>query len=145
MRRYPEARIDPPMAGRQRNHSAMKLSLDDNSSHNLIRAYTQGRLTVNEETITASVILTPDAVVHDWPPQHFEDLCVEHIECITQLQPEIILLGTGAGLRFPSAEMMHHALRKHIGIEVMDTAAACRTYNILCMEGRKVAAALLMI
>lgn len=97
------------------------------------------------ETLQHSFLLTPAQLVRDWTPEHYEQLAPEHIEPILALEPELVLLGTGASLRFPhpgfGAPLMQHG----IGMEVMDTAAACRTYNILMAEGRHVLAALLMI
>lgn len=122
----------------------MKLSLDNPSGH-IIRAYDQGEVTVNDTRITASVVVLPDELIQDWPPQRFEDLAQEHLQQLVDLDVEIILLGTGNSLRFPAAELLRPLSGTRIGFEVMDTAAACRTYNVLSAEGRKVAAALLMI
>jgi len=111
----------------------------------VIRAYGPGRINVSDVLYTKSLILAVDAVLEDWPPQRFEDLSLEHFQAALALKPEILLVGTGASQRFLSGELMARLAQGSIGVEVMDTAAACRTYNILLNEDRKVVAALLMI
>jgi uncharacterized protein len=123
----------------------MKLSLDTSSASYLIRAYSVGEIVVNERRITESVIVLPERLVLGWPPQNFEELDMQHIQVLAELEPEIVLLGTGSRLRFPSPSLTQPLFEQRVGLEVMDTAAACRTYNILSAEGRKVAAALMMI
>jgi uncharacterized protein len=116
----------------------------DSLAGNIIRAYAAGQVTVNDEVIVTSVIVTPDRIIRDWLPRTFGDLELRHIARLEELQPEIIVLGTGPRLRFPDSEYTAGFLSKDIGVEVMDTNAACRTYNILLSEGRRVVAALLM-
>ena len=111
----------------------------------VIRAYAPGRINVSDVLLTKSFILAPDRVLEDWPPQRFEDLEPAHFEAALALKPEILLIGTGATQRFLPGSLMAELSAKGIGVEVMDTAAACRTYNILLSEDRKVVAALLMI
>lgn len=123
----------------------MKLTLETGSATYRIRSYDKGQITINMETVTRSVIVTPEQLIRDWPPQEFEQLQVHHVDALVALQPEIVLLGTGAQLRFPEPRFMTPLRTNGIGIEIMDTAAACRTYNVLMAEGRHVAAALLMI
>jgi uncharacterized protein len=117
---------------------------EDNLAGNFIRAYAPGRITVNEEILATSVIVTPERIIRDWLPHAFGDLEPRHIVRLEELKPEIILLGTGDRLRFPGAEFIAGFLARGIGVEVMDTHAACRTYNILLSEDRRVVAALLM-
>ncbi len=123
----------------------MRLSLDASDTSNIIHAYGPGYVTINHQDIRQSVIVTPSDIVSDWPPQGFADLAESHFEVIHNLQPEIVLLGTGARQQFPHPRLTHKLLRHGIGVEVMDTSAACRTYNIIMAEGRPVLAALLMI
>jgi uncharacterized protein len=111
----------------------------------VIRAYAPGRINVSETLLTRSFILAPDRVVDDWPPQRFEELELEHLDAALALEPEILLIGTGASQHFLAAEMLAALSRHGIGLEVMDTASACRTYNVLLSEDRKVVAALFMI
>lgn len=122
----------------------MRLSLDSDPTANTIRGYDEGQITINDQAIHRSVIVTPEHIV-DWPPQKFEELEELHLELIMELRPEIVLLGTGARQRFPKPRMTRSLIRYGVGVEVMKTAAACRTYNIVMAEGRRVAAALLMI
>lgn len=123
----------------------MKLTLETGLATYTIRSYDRGQVTINRETMTRSVIVTPEQLIRDWPPQEFEQLQVQHVDALVALQPEIVLLGTGARLRFPEPRFMALLRTNGIGVEIMDTAAACRTYNVLVAEGRNVAAALLMI
>ena len=116
----------------------------DQFEGNRISACDENRITVNEEIITASVILTPDRIIRDWLPARYEALEAVHIARLAELQPEVILLGTGRTLRFPSPAFTGDFLARGIGVEIMDTQAACRTYNILLSEGRRVVAALLL-
>lgn len=123
----------------------MRLSLDTGDRSNLIRSYGEGWITVNDTKITQSVLVTPDRMDTDWPPQRFDALRADHFEQLLTLEPEIVLLGTGARQRFPHPRLTRSLLEAGIGVEVMDTSAACRTYNIIMAEGRRVVAALLMI
>lgn len=116
----------------------------DSQAGNTIRAYASGQITINEEVIVTSVIVTPDRIIRDWLPVAFGDLEPRHIARLEELQPEIIVLGTGERLRFPGAEFTAGFLSRGIGVEIMDTRAACRTYNILLSEDRRVVAALLI-
>ncbi len=111
----------------------------------VIRAYGPGRINVNDSLLNRSFILAPDRVVEDWPPQRFEDLLPEHFDAALALEPEILIVGTGTSQRFLPPELIAKLGAGGIGVEVMDTAAACRTYNILLSEDRKVVATLLMI
>jgi uncharacterized protein len=116
----------------------------DSLTGNIIRGYAAGQVTINDEVIVTSVIVTPDRIIRDWLPHTFADLERRHIDRLEALQPEIIVLGTGLRLRFPDTEFTAGFLSQGIGVEIMDTTAACRTYNILLSEGRRVVAALLM-
>lgn len=139
--------------GRRRVHlgaligygGAMKISQDTGSAHYRIRGYAPGQVTVNDQRITRSVILLAERLIEDWPPQTFPALTVAHFTRLATLDAEIILIGTGAALRFPAPTLLMPLYNAGIGVEVMDTGAACRTYNVLVAEGRAVAAALLMI
>ena len=123
----------------------MRIHLETGGSANLIRQYTAGRIVVNQDIYTRSLFVQPRHLVADWPPQAFEDLALPHLEQLAWLEPEVVLIGTGSRLRFPPAALFAPLATAGIGWEIMDTGAACRTYNILMGEGRNVAAALLMI
>lgn len=122
----------------------MRFIRESESDVLLVRAYRRGEVKVGEESIRSSLILTPDAILRDWPPASARELTRDHIEAVIGLEPELIVLGTGNRLVFPPDEIMAVALQRGIGFEAMETAAACRTYNILVHEGRRVAAALIV-
>lgn len=122
----------------------MKIHLDNGTGRNLIRAYAPGRVTINQDVHTTSLIVTPEQVIADWRPQTFTELRVGDFEAIAAMGPEVVLLGTGERLKFPSPTLTHPLSRAQIGFEAMDTGAACRTYNVLMSEGRRVLAALLV-
>ena len=122
----------------------MKLHLQARTGLHLISRYNPGSVSVNEATYTESLILLPDAVIPDWGAADFDALVAGHFERLAALNPEVALLGTGGRLRFPAPALTAALVRAGIGLEVMDTGAACRTYNILAGEGRRVAAALLL-
>jgi uncharacterized protein len=122
----------------------MKFTLETGSGQNLISAYGQGQVTINQRVFTRSLIVTPVRVI-EWLPRHFDELAAEHFDAIAELRPEVVVLGTGARLRWPAPEHLRSLVEARVGLEPMDTGAACRTYNILMSEGRRVVAALLMI
>lgn len=119
----------------------MKLELDTGEG-NLIRGLAEGAILVGNESLSQPFILTIDHLIRDWAPPAVEDLSPSDFEAILALEPEVILLGTGTRQRFPPARLTAAILRQGVGIEVMNTAAACRTYNVLAGEFRRVAAAL---
>jgi uncharacterized protein len=122
----------------------LKLHLSQNSRRNAFTAYGQGYVAVNGVRYETSLIVMPDRIAEDWKVQNFESLVQDKIEALAALKPELVLLGTGDVLRFPDPRLLVNLTRAGIGAEVMDTRAACRTYNILAEEGRNVAAALII-
>ncbi len=122
----------------------MRFSLDSDANHYSITSYGPDWVRVNQQEFRRSVIVTAERLVNDWPPQTFGELVEAHFEVIAGLAPEIVLLGTGARQRFPPSSLLRLLLERGVGVEIMDTAAACRTYNIVMLEGRRVAAALLL-
>jgi len=123
----------------------MHIQLETGGQANLIRTYASGLITINQDSYTRSLIVLPGKIIENWPPQAFEELAAAHLEVLVSLNPELLILGTGRKQRFPRAELLAPLAAAGIGWEIMDTGAACRTYNILMGEGRNVAAALLMI
>lgn len=99
----------------------------------------------NRKVMVSSFILSPEQLIANWPPQSPADLQTVHFDPVLSLEPEIILLGSGPRLEFPDPAITQHVYQLRIGLDVMDTTAACRTYNILAAEGRRVVAALMMI
>jgi len=110
-----------------------------------IESYQNGVITINNEQYKNSLIVSPTKLIADWPPGCFSDLATQHIHQIISLQPEIIILGTGSQLHFPTPDLIADIFKLDIGFEVMDTGAACRCYNLLVSEARNVAAGLMMI
>lgn len=137
----------------------MKFTQDSGPAGYIIRAYAPGRVTVayppespaapherpafQEEFLSASFIISPKQLLRDWAPQSFEALLEEHLQPLLALDPEVVLLGTGAKIRFPRSAWLTAFHQRGIGMEVMDLGAVCRTYNILMTEGRNVAAAIM--
>jgi uncharacterized protein len=116
----------------------------DSYQGNTISAYADGQITVNDQIIVSSVIVTPDRIIRDWLPDNFAGLEQGHVARLAELEPEIIVLGTGAATHFPPPDYTAGFLTQGIGVEIMGTAAACRTFNILISEERRVVAALLL-
>ncbi len=121
----------------------MKLHLSRATGINQVDGYGPGHVLVNGQRHEASLIVLPDEVVTDWA-ENFAAMTVVHFDALALRAPEIVLLGTGARMRFPPPTLYAALIKARIGVEVMDTPAACRTYNILAAEGRRVAAALIM-
>ena len=121
----------------------MKMSEDKPAVSTLISRYGEGFIEVEQEKHRCAIILMPERPVRPWPVAGHEELVLENFSLLLEFDPEVILLGTGGNLYFPSAEISRYFLTRNIGFEVMPSAAACRTYNILASEGRQVLAALL--
>ena len=118
---------------------------EDTSGSYAIQGYAKGRIIINGKSHHRSLIVTPSKVIPEWRPLEFSDLSEDDFVLLIDLQPEMILLGTGPSHKFPHPSLTSTIMQRRIGFEVMGTAAACRTYNILMAEGRRVAAALFMI
>ncbi len=120
----------------------MKLHLTRSDNLYLVQSITVERIVINNQVYTSSVIITPQSIITDWQPRRFADLSAHDLLPLVDLAPEVALLGTGKQLQFPAPHITVPLIQNAMGLEVMDTPAACRTYNILASEGRKVAAAL---
>ena len=120
----------------------MKLHASGLTSLNTFTGYGPGFVLVNGVRHEASLVVMPEHLL-EWEAASFATLEAAHFSAIVSLQPEVVLLGTGDTLRFPHPALTSALAQARIGVEVMDTQAACRTYNILMAEERKVAAALL--
>ena len=97
-----------------------------------------------KEEIQSSFILSPKTLIKDWAPQTIQHLRKENLEDLLNLSPEVVLIGTGSKLQFPEPELMSCFWEAQIGVEIMDTAAVCRTYNILVNEGRSTVAGIII-
>ena len=122
----------------------MKIEREQAEGKNLFTGYGEGYVAVNGTRHTASLVVAGDRLVTDWPARSLEEIGPDHLAAIVELKPEIVLLGTGATFRFPEPGLLAPLQNAGIGVEVMDTPAACRTYNILLGEGRGVVAALIL-
>ncbi len=110
----------------------------------LIQAYDIDRVRIAGHDYLVSLAVSARQIVPDWGPTGVADLRPEHLDALLTLEPQVILLGTGRRQRFPDARIYSAVLARGIGVEIMDTGAACRTYNILVGEGRPVAAGLIL-
>lgn len=119
-------------------------NLDENQATYQIRAYRPGMIQVNEKTYTKSLLISPTQLIEDWPPQTLAEMTAAMVSMVITLKPDVVLIGTGAKLEFPPAELYGDLINHGIGVEIMDSAAACRTYNALSAENRNVVAALII-
>lgn len=124
--------------------SIMKLSLDNAEKQFRIDAYTPHSVRVGEQEYKDNLIVTPEKIIPHWQPAPVQELVLQDMEQVVALSLQILLLGTGRTLQFPPQLLLAGLASKGIGLEVMDTAAACRTFNILAAEGRRVGAALII-
>jgi len=120
------------------------LSLDRPGDYLFVRRVAERSITVVDRELTRSFLLAPGQAVEDWPVTRAAELEDGHVDAILALEPELVVLGTGARQVFPAAAFMAGFLRRGIGIEVMDNAAAARTYDLLAAEGRRVVAAFIL-
>ncbi|MGF6771313.1 uncharacterized protein P3T18_003792 [Paraburkholderia sp. GAS199] len=122
----------------------MKLHQDSSGALNTVTGYGADYVEINLVRHTGSILVMPETPVVPWPVSSFEDLSAEHFAMLIDAAPEVVVFGSGERLRFPHPRLTAALAAKRIGVETMDFKAACRTYNILMAEGRKVAAALLI-
>lgn len=121
----------------------MKLHQSNIAGLNIFTAYGEGYVAVNHQKYETNLIVLPESLTENWTTAKLETLTEADMAHLLTLGTEIVLLGTGTRLRFPAGPLLRPFAPAGIGLEVMDLQAACRTYNILAAEGRKVAAALL--
>lgn len=120
----------------------MKLELETVTGAYQIQRYDTNSITINDQVCTSSLILMPQHL-SAWAVKDFSSLTEAHFAALIPLKPEVVLLGTGTKIRFPAPELLVPLINQGIGVEVMNTPAACRTYNVLMSEERAVVAALL--
>ncbi len=119
-------------------------NLDENNATFQIRAFKPGVIQVNEKVLTASIIVTPDQLIENWSPQTAREIGRESFGAIIELKPDILLIGTGERHVLLAVEVYGELINRGIGVEVMNTGAACRTFNALSAENRRVVAALVI-
>ena len=121
----------------------MKFSEDNPGEGFVITAYGSNSVSIAGKDYASSLIVCADRLIEDWPLARIDDLREEHFAAIIELEPELVLLGTGNRLVFPPIQTYAGLIQRNIGIEIMNTPAACRTYNVLMSERRKVTAGLI--
>lgn len=132
------------VVGELRYGIAMKLTDEKIGGINLVRSYAAGEVRIGETVVRSSCLVKADRLITDWRPQTIAELDVADMEAVLALKPEVVVIGSGPRQQFPAPEILGAVLSRGVGCEVMDTGAACRTYNILASEGRTVVAALLL-
>ena len=122
----------------------MKLQSDPHSGANTITGYGDGYIEINKIPYSHAVLLSSDGEILEWPVKSFEELSPADFSQMASLKPELIIIGTGKRQRFPKPELLKTLIDAKLGFEVMDSQAACRTYNILVGEGRQVLLSLIV-
>jgi len=122
----------------------MQLTEDRAEGYFFIRACRADSIVVIDRELRRSFIIAPHRVIEDWPARSIETLDAGAIDAVLALEPELVLLGSGTRQVFPARGLLLPLLRRGIGVEVMDNAAASRTYNLLASEGRRVTAAFIL-
>jgi uncharacterized protein len=122
----------------------MQFTQITDTGQNLITAYAPDHVAVNGIRHFQSLILRPDGLLANWPVRTAEELDIRMFDWLRSAPPEILLLGTGTTQCFPARAVWRQLRTEGWGVEIMDTAAACRTYNLIVAEGRSVAAALII-
>lgn len=122
----------------------MRFTLDRHSTANLITYVGIEGIRIGQTRIEQSVIVSATDLIADWPVRHFRGLDLESLAPALALAPEILILGTGDRIQFPASALYAQLAARGIGLDVMDTAAACRTYNVLVNDQRPVVAALIL-
>ena len=109
-----------------------------------ITGYGSDWISVNAQKFSSNLIVDAQSGASPWSCSNFDALTQSHFDSLLELKPELILFGSGTPLRFPHPRLLQNLYANRVGVEVMDTPAACRTFNFLAAEGRKVVAALLL-
>ncbi len=122
----------------------MKLHTTPTQQYQTVTGYDASGVEINAVQFSHSLIVLPEQVPVPWPVTKFDDLKTEHFEQIDAISPDVVIVGTGTRQRFAHPKLYAMLTKRRIGIECMDSQAACRTYNILMAEGRKVALALII-
>jgi len=122
----------------------MKIEREQAEGRNMFTGYGAGYVEVNRTRYTESLVVGAEQLVTNWPLASVDALAADHFAAVMEMKPEIVLIGTGATFVFPEPGRLAPLRSAGIGVEVMDTPAACRTYNILLGEGRNVVAALIL-
>ena len=122
----------------------MQLNLEHPDHEFFLRAADGDAVRVNERQLTASFVLAPNTLIEGWPVREVKAMAPDDLDTVLALDPEVILLGSGATQAFPPAAVLAHCLRRGVGLETMTNAAAARTFNVLAGEGRRVVVAFVL-
>ncbi|KQV54444.1 MULTISPECIES: Mth938-like domain-containing protein [unclassified Duganella] len=122
----------------------MKLHSSTTGQYQTVSGYFEGGVEINGKPYDYSLLVLPEIAPRPWPVAQFEELTVEHFEQLLAEQPDVVILGTGERQRFVHPRLAAPLTARQVGVECMDTNAACRTYNILMGEGRKALLALII-
>lgn len=123
----------------------MDLTLQNPGNHLFIRSCSEEGFRVVDDLYDSAIVLSASELIADWPVKSFDDIELQHLEQVLQLKPEVVLIGTGRKQRFLPPELMMYFYERNVGAEIMTTDAACRTFNVLVSESRKVVAALIPV
>ena len=115
----------------------------DPTEQNPIRAYEPGAIHLRDRTLTSNIIISADQLIEDWQPAPLKEMSIADFSAAIELRPDVILFGTGRQQRFPDIALLTEIMQQGIAIEVMETHAACSTFNVLINEHRSAVAALL--
>ncbi|MDQ9171764.1 Mth938-like domain-containing protein [Oxalobacteraceae bacterium R-40] len=122
----------------------MKLHTTTTQQYQTVTAYDETGVEINAIRYTYSLLVLPEVKPVAWPASSFDDLTEDHFDQIDRTNPDVVILGTGKKQRFVHPKLIKSLTARQVGVESMDNQAACRTYNILMSEGRKVALALII-
>jgi uncharacterized protein len=122
----------------------VKFTLEARAPANLIRGYSESEVRIGQHVVRGSCIVTADTLITSWEPSSFAELTAVHLEAVLALTPELVILGTGPLQQFPAAEVRALLGSRGVGLEAMALGAACRTFNVLVQEERRVAAGLFL-
>ena len=123
----------------------MNFSQDTEESTTIIHSYQEDYLVINQTKYDCHCLLHHSGLIKPWDVNEVSQLLISDFDAILNCQPDVVILGTGKQLKFPENTLRHAFAKFNVGLEVMDTGAACRTYNILLSEGRNVAAAIYLL
>jgi uncharacterized protein len=124
--------------------TCMRITIDQPVGIHFVSAYAPGLIQIGTRSFTSSLIVTASTIVEAWRPSRVQEFEPADVEPLLSLGAEVLLIGSGEKQAFPSREVLAALYRARVGFEIMDTGAACRTYNVLVAEGRNVAAALML-
>jgi len=122
----------------------VKFTLEAGAAAHLIRGYSDTEIRIGERSVHGSCIVTADQLLTDWGPASFAEFGAAHLATLLALAPEVVILGTGMRQQFAPAALRDALAQRGVGLEAMQLGAACRTFNVLVQEERRVAAALFL-